>query len=742
MGNIVCPAATARVSSIAEEKISGEDLSVVEYVTPVNSTSERNNGSGFDCLSFVPKSFIEKAITSGIVPKPFSPYYIATLYFLKSPVSLYYLRTIAQRRGVEMLLKCWKDLMSVKESTESEDVKTSLLVQLYVKYTTDNHIKFTIGRSSLFAPTVDKSSSTTVKVNDESTGMDSSLAVARGANIVESAYLMHDTNPDSVGAQNSSHESNSKVSSALNMLLHDVILQIYLDVLTPDVGATTLEDIMKKLFKALSVKKQMKVSDSDFLFEKVLGEGSFGMVVLCKKTSTGKKYAMKLQEKDEMLVTQEEDPDTDLCGECQVLAKCISPFITKLYYAFQTGKLAIMVMDYAELGDMNNFMKTRALKALPLNVAQFYIAELVCAVSYLHQKGFMHRDIKPGNLLVNRAGHLLLTDFGSVLESQKMVKEQPNTESSKFLKNLRKKKHTAGAKLVLSMFASASSSADAGDSDKEAGHMWQASGIAGTDSYMSPEIRYLMSLGRHEKQNVASYYFYTEAVDWWSVGVTAYKLMVGHHGISKHDITRIVAEYEFIGGAGDYLEAMKAYGGPASAITEELKLQMVPQLAPLSGGALPSDDAQNFVSSLLDVNFVTRLGSGVHGDDKLKGHAFFHPICWEDLEELKLKPPLSMGDDANSAVDNGDGFEGISKWRGKLRKLISTESVKERFSMNFEKILTGVGRSNWLPEQVAKFASISMGKSYYSVSEQSKMFKSWDFVSHDAIFDEAGLSID
>ena len=43
-----------------------------------------------------------------------------------------------------------------------------------------------------------------------------------------------------------------------------------------------------------------------------------------------------------------------------------------------------------------------------------------------------------------------------------------------------------------------------------------------------------------------------------------------------------------IGGAGDYLEAMKAYGGPASAITEELKLQMVPQLAPLSGGALPS----------------------------------------------------------------------------------------------------------------------------------------------------------
>lgn len=45
-------------------------------------------------------------------------------------------------------------------------------------------------------------------------------------------------------------------------------------------------------------------------------------------------------------------------------------------------------------------------------LAQFYIAELVLAIESVHRLGFIHRDIKPDNILINRNGHIKLTDFG------------------------------------------------------------------------------------------------------------------------------------------------------------------------------------------------------------------------------------------------------------------------------------------------------------------------------------------
>lgn len=51
-------------------------------------------------------------------------------------------------------------------------------------------------------------------------------------------------------------------------------------------------------------------------------------------------------------------------------------------------------------------------RVFPEDVARFYLAELVMAISSVHAMGFIHRDIKPDNILLDHDGHIKLTDFG------------------------------------------------------------------------------------------------------------------------------------------------------------------------------------------------------------------------------------------------------------------------------------------------------------------------------------------
>lgn len=52
-------------------------------------------------------------------------------------------------------------------------------------------------------------------------------------------------------------------------------------------------------------------------------------------------------------------------------------------------------------------------------MAKFYIAQMVLSINVVHSLGYIHRDIKPDNFLVDRVGHLKLTDFGSAAKMDK-----------------------------------------------------------------------------------------------------------------------------------------------------------------------------------------------------------------------------------------------------------------------------------------------------------------------------------
>jgi serine/threonine protein kinase len=118
-----------------------------------------------------------------------------------------------------------------------------------------------------------------------------------------------------------------------------------------------------------------------------------------------------------------------------------------------------------------------------------YLAEVVLALEDLHNYGITHRDIKPQNLVIDKKGHIKITDYG--LSEAGLVKrkqdEQKNKTLSKFiLKEMKKKKLEA-------------------PSDEER--------IVGSPYYMAPEVL----LGGKS----------TPMSDWWSFGILAYHTLLG-----------------------------------------------------------------------------------------------------------------------------------------------------------------------------------------------------------------------
>jgi serine/threonine protein kinase len=81
-----------------------------------------------------------------------------------------------------------------------------------------------------------------------------------------------------------------------------------------------------------------------------------------------------------------------------------------MFYCFASGDAIYAVMEYLPGGDLLSMLQT--VRALDEDVARIYIAETVLALEYLHGLGIVHRDVKPDNMLVDKEGHIKLTDFG------------------------------------------------------------------------------------------------------------------------------------------------------------------------------------------------------------------------------------------------------------------------------------------------------------------------------------------
>ena len=160
--------------------------------------------------------------------------------------------------------------------------------------------------------------------------------------------------------------------------------------------------------------KYNNVRLTHFKYFSKVGEGGFGFVVKCRKISTGKFYAMKIQPKSTLLKHSKIAP-YKVTMERNTMVACRHPFIVSLEYAFQTEALAMLVVELSlvDLHHYQIFSPGGYLKELHV---RFYAAEIVLALAYLHQMGLIYRDLKPHNILLHEDGHIRLIDLGCVMD--------------------------------------------------------------------------------------------------------------------------------------------------------------------------------------------------------------------------------------------------------------------------------------------------------------------------------------
>jgi serine/threonine kinase 38 len=96
--------------------------------------------------------------------------------------------------------------------------------------------------------------------------------------------------------------------------------------------------------------------------------------------------------------------------EREILTTANIPWIVKLKYSFQDELYLYLVMDYLQGGDFMSLLMKKDILSEEESI--FYTAELVLAVESVHNLNCIHRDLKPDNILINKNGHIQLSDFG------------------------------------------------------------------------------------------------------------------------------------------------------------------------------------------------------------------------------------------------------------------------------------------------------------------------------------------
>jgi serine/threonine kinase 38 len=302
--------------------------------------------------------------------------------------------------------------------------------------------------------------------------------------------------------------------------------------------------------------KREKISIHDYESLAIIGRGAFGEVHICRENKTGKIYAVKKIKKEVILMKNQVIHSRN---EQLVMSKIKSPWIVELKASFQEDDYLFLIMEFLPGGDLMTLLIER--DTFTEEEAKFYIAELICCLESIHKLDCIHRDIKPDNILIDKNGHIKLSDFGLAKVSDKLydINNYNINNENKIDENNIKKTHEKNYSCV------------------------------GTAYYVAPEV--LNKKG------------YGPEVDWWSVGVIFYEMLIGYAPFCSKETSEVcqkILQWE------KYLKFPK-----------EIKI---------------SKEAKDLIKKLIN-SPNERLGK--NGVDEIKKHKFFDGLDWDNLRELQ-----------------------------------------------------------------------------------------------------------
>ncbi|KAI8090266.1 Serine/threonine-protein kinase orb6 [Gilbertella persicaria] len=314
--------------------------------------------------------------------------------------------------------------------------------------------------------------------------------------------------------------------------------------------------------------RRTRLGLDDFVTVKVIGKGAFGEVRLVQAGDTGKIYAMKTLRKSEML---KKDQLAHVKAERDVLAEADSPWVVQLYFSFQDTQFLYLIMEFLPGGDLMTMLIKYDTFSEP--VTRFYIAEIVLALEAIHNLGFIHRDIKPDNILIDKDGHIKLSDFGLSTGFHK-------THDSQYYQRLLEGVSTQQGIDTIHL-----------NTQKEKIATWKknrralAYSTVGTPDYIAPEI--FLQRG------------YGQECDWWSLGAIMFECLCGYPPFcseNPHDTYRKIMNWR--------------------------ETLIFPDDQPISR------EAEDLIRRLI-CDPETRLGR--NGPEEIKQHPFFYGINWEQI---------------------------------------------------------------------------------------------------------------
>lgn len=324
-----------------------------------------------------------------------------------------------------------------------------------------------------------------------------------------------------------------------------------------------------------------KADDYDTI--KLIGKGAFGEVKLVRRKQDGRIYALKSLVKSHMIAG---DQVAHVRAERDILAESDSPWVVKLFTTFQDTKYLYMLMEFLPGGDLMTMLIKYDI--FSEDITRFYTAEIVMAIDAVHQQGFIHRDIKPDNILLDRGGHVKLTDFGLSTGFRKM---HDNTYYQQLLNG-------DGAQSRRSMSNRYSVNIDQINltvSNRGQINEWRRSrrlmaySAVGTPDYIAPEI--LTGQG------------YYQDCDWWSLGTIMFECLVGWPPFcaeDRRDTYRKIVNWQ--------------------------------QSLYFPDDVVLSYNSEHLIRSLV-CNSTNRLGRG--GAHEIKAHPFFAGVDFDGLRRIR-----------------------------------------------------------------------------------------------------------